>query len=171
MARKNRQVESRMVADYLLKYYAAFPRLMMVPLGGVDDRLAQQVGIEKALNLSRPFRPEIDAIVVLPRHLLLIETKVFRIVDGLAKPPLYAALVPSTPELRKYLPREIMMQIVVAWSNANLEAMAAAAGVQVIVFTPAWLEAEVQRYHRYWTAEYQEARQKRLEMREYFGVE
>ncbi len=171
MARRNRQVEGRMVSEYLLKFYANFPRITMVPLGAIDDQLSAQVGYQKAINMSRPFRPEVDAIVILPRHLLLIESKVFKVIDGLAKLPLYAALVPTTPELRQYMPRELIMQLVVGWTNPNLESMAKTAGVQVVVYAPPWLDEEVQRMHHYWTAEYQTERQKKLEMRQYFGVE
>lgn len=171
MARKTRQIETRMMAEYLLQYYSKFPRLTAVPLGSVSDTLMASVGYQKAIGLSRPFRPEVDAIVILPNYLLLLEAKVFKVVDGCAKLPLYKSLVPTTPELKQYLPREIIMQLVVGWSSPNLETMAAAAGVQLKTYAPPWLDEIVQSYHRYWTAEYQQQRQKKLDMRQYFGVE
>jgi hypothetical protein len=160
-----------MVSEYLLANYAKFPTITMQPLGIVPEQLMIEAGYEKALGISRPFRPECDAIVVLPRYLVLIEAKVWNIVNGLAKLPLYKSLVPVTPELKQYLPRDIIMEIVIAWTNPNLEVMARDLGVTVKVYNPPWLKDVVDAQHKYWTKEYQSERQRKLAMREYFGVE
>jgi hypothetical protein len=171
MARKSQQVEVRMVAEYLLKTYSAFPTKTGVPLGAVDESLMAIAGYQKAIDMSRPYRPEVDAIVVLPRYLVLIEAKVWNIVNGLAKLPLYKSLVPTTPELKQYMPREILMELVVGWTNLNLETMARAAGVAVKVYSPDWLADVVDRLHNYWTKEYQQERQRVLETRQALGLE
>ena len=44
MARKSRQVETRMLSEYLLKNYPSFTFIMDVPLGRVDEGLARSVG-------------------------------------------------------------------------------------------------------------------------------
>ena len=171
MARKTRQVEVRLVAEYLKANYSKFPFVMAQPLGKIDEALMAKEGYQRAINISRPFRPEVDAIVILPNYLLLIEAKVWHVLPGLAKLPFYKSLVPYTPELREYMPREVLMQLVVGWTNDNLEIMARSADVQVVVFSPPWVGQVVQDMNLYWTREYQAARQKKLEMREYFGVE
>ena len=171
MARKSRQVETRLVSEYIKERYSAFPVIVKQPLGVVSDELMREEGYARALRISRPFRPEVDAVVILPRHLLIIEAKVWSIVNGLAKLPLYKSLVPLTPELRQYMPRQVLMQLVVGWTNTNLKVMARDQGVEVQVFCPPWLEEVVESMHHYWTREYQEERQKKLKMREYFGVD
>lgn len=171
MARKSQQVEVRMVAEYLLQAYASFPTRTGVPLGSVDEKLMTSVGYQKAIDMSRPYRPEVDAIVILPRYLVIIEAKVWNVVNGLAKLPLYKSLVPSTPELKQYMPREIIMELVVGWTNTNLETMAKAAGVAVKVYSPPWLADVVDRLHNYWTKEYQQERQRVLETRQALGLE
>ncbi len=170
-ARKSRQVETRMISEYLLANYSKFPCLMAQPLGRVDAALMSAQGYERAIKMSRPFRPECDAIVILPNHLLLIEAKVWNIVNGLAKLPLYKSLIPFTPELAQYQPREVLMQIVVGWTNSNLETMAHDLGVTIKIYSPPWLDEVVQKMHNYWTADYQAERQRKLEMRERFGLE
>lgn len=171
MARKSRQVETRMLSEYVLKTYSAFPVIMDQPLGRVDEELMREEGFLKAVRLVRPFRPKIDAIVILPRHLVLIEAKVWNVVNGLAKLPLYKSLVDFTPELKQYLPRESLMELVVAWSNPNLEIMARDQGVSLRIFTPDWLKDIIESMHKYWTREYQEQREQKLHLREYFGLE
>lgn len=171
MARKSRQVETRLVSEYLKENYSEFLFIMKQPLGVVSEDLMRREGYKKALGITRPFRPEVDAVVVLPHYLLIIEAKVWNIVNGLGKLPLYKSLVPITPELKEYMPREVLMQLVVGWSSANLEIMARDQGVEVRVYRPPWLEEVVEDMHRYWTREYQDIRQKKLRMREYFGVD
>lgn len=171
MARKSRQVETRMVAEYLLANYGKFTYILDIPLGAIDTELMATRGYQAAVNMSRPFRPRADAIVILPRYLLLIEAKVWKTVDGLAKLPLYKSLVPFTPELQQYLPREVLMELVVGDAPANLETMARGAGVTLKIFNPPWLKEVADSMNKYWTPEYQAARQEKLALREHFGLE
>jgi len=171
MVRKNQSVEVRMVAEYLMQRYAAFPRMTAVPLGAIPDKLAIENGMAKAIALSRPFRPECDAVVVLPNYLLLVEAKVWNVVNGLAKLPLYKSLVPVTPELKEYQPREVLMELVVGWTNPNLERMASDAGVKVVLYNPPWLADVVNGMHKYWTPEYRQLREEKLRLRTLLGIE
>ena len=171
MVRKTRQVETRMVSEYLLKEYSKFPFIMKVALGALPEDMLKSVGITTTTRIYRPFRPEVDAVVILPRYLLLVEAKVWNVIDGLAKLPLYKSLVFLTPDLKQYMPREVLLQLVVGWSNTNLEVMARDAGVELRIFCPDWLKEVVDGMHAYWTKEYREEREKKIQMREYFGVE
>jgi len=171
MARKTQQVETRLIAEYVKETYAKFPVIMKQPLGKVSDSLMADLGYDKALRISRPSRPEVDAVVILPRYLILIEAKVWSVVNGLAKIPLYKSLVPFTPELRDYKGREILMELVVAWTNDNLEIMARDMGVKVHVFHPPWIEEVVSKMHNYWTADYRTQRAEKLRLREQLGVD
>ena len=166
MARKSRQVETRMISEYLKTYYSSFSYILNIPLGRVDPGLMRDLGYQKALGITRPFRPMADAVVILPRYLLLVEAKVWNVVNGLAKLPLYRSLVPHTPELQEYLPRGVIMQLVVAWTNPNLEIMARDQGVSLKIYSPDWLQEVTESMHRYWTREYREDRAARLRMRE-----
>ena len=171
MARKSRQVEVRMISEYLKENYSGFSFTLNVPLGSVSERLMAKEGYQRALGLSRPFRPMADAVVILPNYLLLVEAKVWNVVNGLAKLPLYKSLVPVTPELKQYGHRGVIMQLVVGWTNPNLERMAREVGVAIKVYCPPWLEEVVESMHKYWTREYRDQREKRLQMREFFGVD
>lgn len=171
MARKSRQVETRLIAEYLYKTYPNFSFITKQPLGTISEELAKKDGIKVAMGILRPFRPEVDAVVILPNYLLIIEAKVWSVVNGLAKLPLYKSLVPITPELKQYMPREVLMQLVVGWTNPNLEIMARSMDVEIKLYRPDWLVEVVEGMHKYWTREYREERDKKLRMREYYGVE
>ena len=171
MARKTAQVETRMVSEYLLKEYPQYTTLRAVPLGKVDNELMKSAGYQRALGFSRPYRPEVDAIAILPGAMVLIEAKVWNVVNGLAKLPLYKSLIPFTPELAEYKKLPVIMEIVVGWSNANLEIMARDLDVRIKVFSPAWLTEIVNNMHQYWTADYRNKRAQKLAQREIFGLE
>lgn len=171
MARKTRQVETRMVSEYLLSAYANFPTRTAVPLGKVSESLMASWGYQKAIRMSRPGRPEVDALVFLPNYLVIVEAKVWNVINGCAKLPLYQSLIPTTPELAEYKNREVIKELVVGWTNDNLETMAKSNGVRIRVFCPDWLKEVVDGMHRYWTADYQRERQRKIEMRQNLGLE
>jgi hypothetical protein len=170
-SRKSRQVEVRMVAEYLKANYSTFTFVTKQPLGKVSEQLMADVGYKRAVGMTRPFRAEVDAVVIMPGALVLVEAKVWNIVNGLAKLPLYKSLVPFTPELKQYDKLPVIMELVVGWTNPNLEIMAQSMGVRVRVFCPDWLGEVVESQHKYWTREYQDERQQKQELREYYGVE
>lgn len=170
-SRKSRQVETRMVSEYMLAIYGKYTHLTKVPLGKVPQELMSEVGYKRAVGMTRPFRPEVDAVAVLPGALILIEAKVWNIVNGLAKLPMYKALVSVTPELAQYSHLPVIMELVVGWTNENLEIMARDAGVRIKVYCPPWLEEVVESMHKYWTPEYRAHREEKLRLRESFGLE
>ena len=171
MARKTQQVEERLVAEYLKDVYPQYPTINKQPLGKVSESLMATEGYKRALGISRPFRPYADAIVILPGALVLIEAKVWSILNGLAKLPMYKSLVPFTPELKDYWKLPVVMELVVGWSNTNLEIMARKYDVKVVVYCPDWLKTVVERMHNYWTKEYREERERVMENRRMLGVE
>jgi hypothetical protein len=171
MARKTRKVEVRMLSEYLLATYPQYTTIRAVPLGKVDEKLMASAGYQKAIRLSRPYRPEADALVILPGALVLIETKVWNVVNGLAKLPLYKSLVPVTPELQQYKSLPVVMELVVGWSNSNLEIMAREVGVSLKIFSPPWLQEVVNSLHNYWTADYRQQREQKLQLRQTLGLE
>lgn len=160
-----------MISEYLKEHYSKFSYILNCPLGKVDEDLQREVGYQKALGITRPFRPIVDAMVILPRHLLLIEAKVWQVLPGMAKLPLYKSLVPYTPELRQYRPRQILLQLVVGQTNSNLAIMARDHGISIKVFDPPWLHEIVESMNKYWTPEYRTARDAKLRMRKVLDLE
>lgn len=171
MARKTRQVEGPFLSSYILSHYAQFPVIYDQGLGSIPDDLVRKYGTGKAIGLYDPTRYHVDAIVLLPRHYLLIEAKVWEVTPGLGKLPLYAALVPVTPDLKQYQPRDVLMELVVARTNENLERMAQAVGVKVVLYSTPQIEIELRRRENYQLPEYRAKREQILKTRESLGLE
>jgi hypothetical protein len=160
-----------MISEYMFQRYSTAQYTLCVPLGSIPEELQERVGVARAMGMLRPYRPEVDAVVVLPKALILVEAKVWNIINGLAKLPMYKSLVRVTPELQDYKDRKVLMQLVVGWTNPNVEHMAKDAGVEVVVFCPPWLSKIVDDMQKYWTKEYRSEREQKLSMREYLGVD
>jgi len=171
MPPKIRNPETRLVAEYLQrKVWPSWYR-QRVPLGEALPGAVEEHGLAKALRISRPWRPEVDAVAVEDGRLVVIEAKLLKIVDGLAKLPLYASLVPLTPELREHHQLPIVKRLVAPWTSRTMEAMASSAGVEVVVYAPEWIADYMRDVQNYWTAEYRQAREERRRVREALGVE
>ena len=169
--RKTRQVEAKMVAEYLKENYSEYSHTTNVALGKVPEELMSKEGYKRAIGMWRPYRPFVDAMVIMPGALILIEAKVKSVIDGCAKLPLYKSLVPFTPELKAYWKLPIIMELVAAETNPNLEIMAREQGVRIKVYCPAWLQEIIDSWNVYWTKEHREQREEKLKLREFYGIE
>ena len=121
------------------------------PLGPIPDELKALYGPAKAARVYRPSRPEVDALVILPDALLLIEAKIFKYMDGLAKLPVYAALVPKSPELMIFSDKKVIMHLLLPAEIPWVKAAAPALGVEVYNVAPDWVHQIWQERDKYWT--------------------
>lgn len=165
-----KQPETRLLAEYLLEHYPEGGYRQRVPLGPAVFPPGGGQSLETALRMSRPWRPEVDAVVQDQGALVLIEAKVFKLVDGIAKLPLYRSLVGTTPELgdMRSLPR--VMRLVAPWTSANAQTMARASGVELVVYHPAWIEQLLEDQHNYWTRESRQQRADRQDLLRRLGM-
>jgi len=156
-----REIEPRWVAEYCKTHFPNYPVRYRCPLGPVPPGLAEGFPPEKALRIARPWRPEVDALVIAPKELILVEAKVFKYMDGLSKLPIYRDLIDSTPELEQYrkLPRR--MQLLLPAKLDWVETAAKAVGVETVVWAPDWVKAVWEERDKYWTKEAVQAREER----------
>ena len=171
MARKTKQVEGPFLSSYILSHYAKFPVLYDQGLGAIPDEYLRKYGTAKAIGLYDPTRLHVDAIVLLPRYFLLIEAKVWEVMMGLGKLPIYASLVPITPELKQYEPRDILMELVVARTNDNLEIASRANGVKIVLYSTPEVVTALRDRENYQLPEYRAKREQVLKTRESLGLE
>jgi len=142
------------------------------PLGIVPESLIVEYGRTQALRVARKMRPEVDALVIYPDKLVLIEAKILRWVDGLSHLVVYKALIPDTPELETYAQRPVVMRMVIPFTQENMRSVADRMGVEIVEFTtPAideYLNTELPKYS---TQEYKRKRAEVMRQREILGVE
>lgn len=159
--RTRRTLEPRWVSWYCAKAYGDFPVRLRCPLGPIPPELIQLHGEAKARRIHRPWRPEVDALVLLPGQIVLIEAKIQKYMDGLSKLPVYKSLIPVTPELREYRDLPVRMILLlptrIAWVVAAAERM----GVDVAYDAPDFILKVWAERDKYWTKPYLEKREAR----------
>jgi len=148
------------VSWYIKEYYPDAEVRLRCPLGPIPVQLVDLHGPAKAARVYRPSRPEVDALVVLPGALLIIEAKIFKYMDGLAKLPVYKALVSQTPELDVFSNRPVIMHLLIPAPIPWVKAAAPEMGVEVYTVAPDWVLQIWEERDKYWTPE---SRMKRAE--------
>lgn len=151
--KKRREVEPRWVSEYIAKFYPKFEVRPRCPLGPIPENLVKLHGLSKATAVHRPWRPEVDALVLLPRHVLLIEAKIQKYMDGLSKLPVYRELIPVTPELQEYKDFAVMCHLLVPVVIPWIEEAAYRMKVDVKTWAPDWLKEIWRERDTYWTPE------------------
>ena len=146
-----REIEPRWVSWYIKENYPDAEIRLRCPLGPVPDELKELYGPAKAARVYRPSRPEVDALVVLDDAILLVEAKILKYMDGLAKLPVYAALVKKTAELDVLMPRRIIMHLLLPRQIPWVRSVAQDLGVTVKIAAPQWVMDIWEDRDKYWT--------------------
>jgi len=167
--KRYRVVEPRWVAEYCTEFYPKDIVLYRCPLGMPPKEVRFGVSLKKALQLYYPYRPKVDALIVTPTAIILVEAKVWKYIDGLSKLPVYAALVKQTPELEKYLPRPVIKRLLVPIIPQWLLPIAKELNVEIINWAPDWVKEVYLERERYYTPEGEAERARRKEILEKLG--
>lgn len=162
--------ERRLLAEYVAVKFGAYRHMKDQPVGPALTWDDPNITGLKALRASRGWRPEVDAIVVMDGVLLLIEAKVRSPIDGLAKLPLYKALVGTTPELREWASWDVRMRLVLPYVIPWVELTAKEVNIEVDYYVPVWINAYLEHYNRYWSREYREEREAVMRQRALLGL-
>lgn len=161
-----RTLEPRWVSIYCATHYPKAEIRLGCPLGGIPRETLRDYGLLKGLRVYRPWRPEVDAVVILRNMLILIEAKIFKYMDGLAKLPIYKALVPKTPELKHVAHRPQYMKLLIPHRIPWVLEAAEGMGVTVEVWVPPFIQKVWEERDKYWTKDAikkREARKRKLE--------
>ncbi len=148
-----REIEPRWVSWYIKEHYPNAEVRLRCPLGPIPDELKELYGPAKAARVYRPSRPEVDALVIRPDALILIEAKIFKYMNGLSKLPVYKSLVPQTPELAVFRGRSVKMHLLLPTTIPWVTAAAPSLGVEVKTAAPDWVTQIWEERDKYWQPE------------------
>jgi hypothetical protein len=140
--------EMRMVAEYISQTYPDADVYMRLRLGSLrpdgEDRSLSPAE-EAMLGV---FRRWADAVVVTREELIVVEASIRSDSGDPSKLVLYGRLVPLTPELRPYLDRPLVLELVVAVEDPAVSALAHEMGIRTRVYPPPWLPEYLAQLHR-----------------------
>jgi len=143
---------------------------MGAPLGPIKKELISQAGMPRALAVSRPWRLQVDALVITPTTIILAEAKVYKVKQAVGDLMVYSRIFKDTPEFAEYRDWPLKLVMVIPWTTEYVRYVSEVCNVQIETFAPPWVVDYIEDHHKYWTAEYKRERQAKKELQEALGV-
>lgn len=163
--------ERRFVAEYMLATFPEGNWELNVPLGNVPLELIAQEGLNRAARLYRPQRRRVDAVAWTPSAYFLIETKIRDPFEGIGRLQTYAREAARTPDLPGFEGQPIIPRLVVPFLIERDQAAADEADIEIVEFFQEWIADYLIERQQYFTAEFRNARNDKMRMRELLGLE
>lgn len=142
MGHRRRQMlgETRLLMEYLAEAYPDDRWLTNVKVG---TDLKPRVGLalsEEERRMFKVYQRFPDAVVVRPHELVVIEATIARSPEKVGRLLEYLLIVPHTAELKPFLDRPIVGELVTAQADGVAAMLAQRQGMRYVVFAPPWLE-------------------------------
>lgn len=169
--RVRRELEPKWVSWYVSLAYPQEIVKLRCPLGPIPKELKKLLGKAKAIKTYRPWRPEVDAVIITKTNIVLIEAKIQKFMDGLSKLPVYESLVSTTPELQHYIDKPTKMILLMP---ARVEWVITASkknNVQVVIESPEFIQKAYEDRDKYWTKPHMKKREQRKATLKRLGYE
>ena len=163
--------ERRYVSEYLLEAYPDMQWQLNVELGPIPLEYITRHGLTRAAAMFRPTRPRVDAVRWTESEYILVEAKLRDIKAGIGDLMYYRTMVQATKDLPWYDGQKISYLLVIPWMLEWVQWAADEAGIEVVVFSPEWVEEYVRERQHYFTAAYRRERNEKMRLRRILGVE
>jgi hypothetical protein len=133
---------TRLLSEYLAQNFRGAKIITGFRLGSLDPALLAQVVNKAKPGLAGVTRGYVDAVVVSEGAVTLWEAKNQLNYAALGQLEGYLAEWPNTPEAAPYAGMPTSGALLVAYSDPNIAAVAAAKGLQVVEYRPGWYVAD-----------------------------
>lgn len=133
--------EMRLVSEWVIRQFPTAEVKFRVDLGDLKPAL-EATGLTAAeLRRLGRSRRWVDAMVIEPRTVHLVEGKIRLVPGALEQLELYRMLFPKTPDFAHLRGRAVVLDVVYALEDPALVALARSRGVKVHIFRPPWVDA------------------------------
>jgi hypothetical protein len=139
MTRSYEWREMRLGSEYVQKRFPGKEVIYRARLGKISEELLKKAtGSPKSMSLVSSLR-YVDAIVIDPPRVWLIEFKVDAELGAIAQLEYYKILFLETPDYEKYKSWEIKLLIVTTREITDMVRYAAMKGIEYDVYLPEWI--------------------------------
>jgi hypothetical protein len=145
--------ETAMVTEWVAKTFPMDRVIIRARVGAPDASLVEQVGEARADALSKVFKRWVDAVIIRPQEVILVEAKIRGTPAALGQLVAYRDLFRKTPEFRDVATRPTRLLLLTPWDDADLKDTAASLGIDVVNYRPPWLDEYLQMLQGYTTRE------------------
>ncbi len=138
--RKYRSVAEWYLTEWLAITYPPGTWKTNVPLGDVDIEVIQELTPAERRFIGKPFRPIVDAVVLLEDEVHLVEAKIRDERGKIEQLLIYEYLFPRTPEFQAHKHKRIRKILLTPKYQGNFEDFLKRYGIEVVYYRPAWIE-------------------------------
>ena len=139
-----RPIETRLLAEYLPIRFPGRRAIQNVRVGPLHPSLVQPGMDESELAAAGVWRRWVDAVVIDPPQVILIEAGVKPNPGKIGQLATYLELWPHTPEFAEYAAWPVRGHVVFAVDDGASRRLAARLGMTLEVFSPAWVSSYFQ---------------------------
>lgn len=132
--------EARFLGEWLTTHRPEARVLTHVRVGPISPSLSTLPLSAAEMRAIGLWRRWVDALVILPDRMELVEAKMLQSAAQISQLELYAHLLPQTPELEEFRGRPVDKIALVAVEDPAATYIARRVGIRVIVSPPDWLE-------------------------------
>ena len=131
--------EMKMVAEYIREIYPGARHFTRIRLGPPPASLITPGMDPEEIRMTTVWRRWADAIVILPKKLVLIEAAIRPDPGDVSKLELYADLIPKTPELIQWAGLPVEKTLLYAIEDPAVLELCRRHGVKTAQYLPKWL--------------------------------
>lgn len=131
--------ETRLLGEWLAKRWGHRTTRQRVRVGSIPPQLELPHLSPDDLRMVGVWRRWVDAIVIDPPRVHIIEAGIIAAPGDVSQLELYIRLFPQTPELREYAHLELCGRLLWAVPDPVVADMARERGLAVEVFSPPWI--------------------------------
>ena len=144
--KKRQEWEARYASDYVSTTYPNTTVFLRLKLGSLPTPLSSEELTESERRSLAVRQRWLDAAVILPNSIRLIEAKLraHEYLTGIAQLEAYRVIAPHTPEFGEYLPRRFEPMLVVPLRDDLTEFLCHQKNIMYVVFRPTWFENYLQ---------------------------
>jgi hypothetical protein len=130
--------ETRLLMEYLRDYYPGREWFTQLAIGRDPEMVGVQLQDDAERRLVRRFCRRVDAVVVQPDELVIIEATMHTPTEKIGRLLEYLLLIPATPELEQYFPRKIVGELVTGQDDAVARTLCERQGLRYVHYEAEW---------------------------------
>jgi hypothetical protein len=141
MAKKRRHLfaETRLLMEYLAEVYVGSEWYVQFAVGSDPEIVGVHLENEAERRLARRFNRRVDALVVTPEELVVIEATMYRPSEKIGRLQEYLLLLPATPDVVQWMPRRVVGEILTGQDDGVARVLCDRLGFRYTLRTPDWL--------------------------------
>jgi len=138
--RTSRQVETRLVSEFLAVRYPEAVTMQRVRVGSLHPSLEIPGLRPEERRLVGVWRRWVDAVIIEPEQVTLLEGAVYPDPGDIAQLELYLRLWPATPEMQRYRHLPTRGALLYAIPDPAIHQLARERGYAVWIYHPPWVD-------------------------------